>query len=354
VTKLLKGGDPRLWVLVGIGFGVGMLNKQTILMLAVSLFIGILAGRRLDILRSWWVPLGAVLAAAIAAPNLAWQAANHWPQLEMAGAIRQENPQFPLSITMIAFLVLTANPVIAPLWIGGLVHLLRSPSRVDLRPIGWTAVAAFAVLVVAGGQFYYPAPVLIPLMAAGAVAAQKRFRLDEGKRHLRTIGVVVASGIIGAPIVLPILPLPALAGSPVGDVNPDALETVGWPELVETVASVYAGLPPEDRARTTLFTGNYGEAGAIERFGPAFGLPKPSSGHNNYWIWGPPADEKDLVIAVGVSESTVESFCRDTRLAARVRSPEGIDNDENGAPVWVCDQMRTSWSEVWPSLRHYG
>ncbi|HEX2149549.1 MAG TPA: glycosyltransferase family 39 protein, partial [Actinomycetota bacterium] len=341
-------------LLVGAGFGVGMLNKQTILMLAVSLFVGILAGRRLDVLRNRWLPVGVLLAGAIAIPNLVWQASHNWPQFEMAGAIRQENPQFPLSITMVAFLVLTANPVIAPLWIGGLVSLLKSPSTADLRPLGWTAVAAFALLVLAGGQFYYPAPVLIPLVAAGAVAAQRRLRLNEGKRFARTVGIVAASALIGAPIVLPILPLPVLAKTPVGEVNPDALETVGWPELVETVASVYEGLSPEDRARTTLFTSNYGEAGAIERYGPAFGLPLPASGHNNYWLWGPPPDDKDLAIAVGVPESTVSEICADYRLAARIESPHGIDNDQDGRPVWVCPRMRATWKTLWPTLRHYG
>lgn len=130
-------------------------------------------------------------------------------------------------------------------------------------------MAAFSLLVLAGGQFYYPAPVLLPLVASGAIAAQRRLRLNEGRRFVRAVGIVAASGLIGAPIILPILPLPVLAKTPVGEVNPDALETVGWPELVETVASVYKGLSPEDQARATLCTSNYGEAGAIERYWPS-------------------------------------------------------------------------------------
>ena len=45
-----------------------------------------------------------------------------------------------------------------------------------------------------------------------------------------------------------------------------------------------------DRPRAVVFTENYGEAGAIDRCGPALGLPIGYSGHTFFHDWGPPAD----------------------------------------------------------------
>ncbi len=104
-----------------------------------------------------------------------------------------------------------------------------------------------------------------------------------------------------------------------------------------------------------IFTLNYGEAGAVDRFGPALGLPGAYSGHNGYWDWGPPPDRRQAVIVVGLRDGDVlrDSF-RGCALAARVDNHAGVENDELGAPVWRCVGPRRPWSELWPSLRHLG
>ncbi|WP_329412817.1 hypothetical protein OG563_09830 [Nocardia vinacea] len=66
----------------------------------------------------------------------------------------------------------------------------------------------------------------------------------------------------------------------------------GWPRFVHRIAEVRATLGPD----VAILTDNYGEAGAIERFGGEYGLPTPHSGHNSYWWWGPPSDTASAVI----------------------------------------------------------
>lgn len=90
-----------------------------------------------------------------------------------------------------------------------------------------------------------------------------------------------------------LLPLLIAAGSPSVDrwldrgragfvlnMNEDVGETIGWPAFTEQVSDVSREQP----AGAIILTSNYGEAGAIDRFGP--GLPRAYSGYHAYHDWG--------------------------------------------------------------------
>jgi hypothetical protein len=126
-------------------------------------------------------------------------------------------------------------------------------------------------------------------------------------------------------------------------------ETIGWPDLARTVARVYDGAG----SRAVIFTSNYGEAGAIDRYGPALGLPDAYSGHNAFGYWGPPPDRPGPVVTVGLDSTRLSQF-RDCQVVARIHNASGVDNDENGAPVARCSGTRAAWSAIWPKLRHLG
>ncbi len=119
---------------------------------------------------------------------------------------------------------------------------------------------------------------------------------------------------------------------------------------MDTVADVAGGVP--DRAHRVILTANYGEAGAIDRYGPAHGLPPAYSGHNAYGQWGPPPDTPGPVIAVGFQPGQASVFLRGCTLATRIRNTGDIDNHENGKPVLVCLGPEHSWSAQWPQIRH--
>jgi hypothetical protein len=116
---------------------------------------------------------------------------------------------------------------------------------------------------------------------------------------------------------------------------------------------VYKSLPPAQRARAVLLAGNYGEAGAIDYFGPALGLPRAFSGHNNFWLWGPPPAGDTIVVALGVDPSVLRATFASVRQVARYTNALGISNQEQGTPVFVATGMRTSWAAAWPAFRHF-
>ena len=164
-------------------------------------------------------------------------------------------------------------------------------------------------------------------------------------------------GVLLLWLSLPILPVRVLASVPIQNLNYDMGENVGWPELVAQVAGVRDQLPDAERAGAVVLTSNYGEAGAIDRYGSAFGLPTSYSGHNTYWWWGPPVAHggpNAVTMAVGFDRSQLTPYFGDVRLAATVHNDAGVANDEEGAPIWVCTGQHEPWSLIWSQFRHYG
>ena len=348
--RLLNGANPRLWLVVGLVVGVGLENKHILLFLGASLIGGFVLARRWDILRSRWAWGGLAIALLLWAPNLAWQAANGFPQLEMARRISGGDSR----VKLIPELILLAGPLLFPITLAGARWLIRGPASRPWRAVGYAAPLLIVLLLLSGGKSYYAAGIFAPLMAAGALVVDGW--LDRGRRPLRLASILVAWGAsfaITAILVLPILPAPAFAASPIPGIYAESAEQLGWPELVSTVEKVVADLPAEQRARTAILTDNYGEAGALDLLGS--GLPPVYSGHNAYGDWGPPPDS--LTAAVVVTHSSDEGFAQYWGLGAcrRVTVVDnglGLQNGEQGVGVWVCPEIGVPWSSNWARIRH--
>ena len=117
-------------------------------------------------------------------------------------------------------------------------------------------------------------------------------------------------------------------------VHDNFVEQIGWPELVESVATIYAALPTDQRARTAILAGNYGEAGAINLYGPAHGLPEAISGVNSYWARGYGEPPPQTLIVLGFRRDAAERAVRELlprgRVANRYGDPERGDQGPPG------------------------
>jgi hypothetical protein len=143
-----------------------------------------------------------------------------------------------------------------------------------------------------------------------------------------------------------VLPAKALDGTVWADINPDSLETIGWPHVVAQVRDVVATLPAADRRTAVVVTQNYGEAGALEWYG---GIPPVYSGHNGFGDWGPPPRSSGPVVYVGYEKPAADQLIG-CRKAATLRTD--VDNEEDGNGVWVCAGPAGSWARAWPHLVH--
>ena len=348
LAMILGGRDPRLWLAVGALVGVGLQNKHLILLLVLALAVGLALDRRLvDALRSPWLWLGAALALVLWAPNLLWQATHGWPQLELAEDIGQDEAGESRA-TLVPFQLLAVGPLLVPVLAVGLWALLRDPGLRPWRALGFAYPAMLALLFAVGAKPYYAAPLVVCLLAPGGVVVERWLRTT--LRAVLVGAAIVLTAATSLVVGLPVVPVEDLHSTPVADANEDAIETVGWPAFVRTVAEVHRGLSEDERATAVVFAGNYGEAGAVDRYGPALGLPRAYSGHNAYARFGIPPGSAGPVIVLGYGDPSGDfTGCR---AAARIDNGVELENEEQGGTVFVCERPRLPWRELWPVLSH--
>lgn len=349
LVKLLAGADRRLWLALGVTTGIGLENKDTLLFLGAGLAVGLLLSRRWDVIRSPWAWTAIGIALLLWAPNLAWQAANGWPQLTMAQAIGSYAADNRAQV--VPLLWLFTGPLLFPVSAAGLVWVLFSKAAAPWRAIGIGALVALALAFVSGGKAYYAIGSVPMFMAGGAIVIDRW--LARGHFGLKAAAVAIAallSVALIALLTLPILPIADYAKSGLASAVPDTANEVGWPEFVSTIEGVVATLPADQRDHAVILTNDYSEASPLVLLGR--GLPPVYSGHNSYWTWGPPPADRTTVIHVGDwrPEDWSRFFvgCRDV---AQIDNGLGIENGEQGKAVSVCIGLQRPWTEMWADLR---
>ena len=356
VLRLLDRRDPRWWLAIGACAGIAANAKWDIGFLVAALLAGFLATPARNLLRSRYLVIGAVLAAALAAPDVVWQAVHGWPNLDVFRVLHSAagHNRAVYWVAQVAFTGL----VLTVIWVAGLVWSLRSEAA---RPFRAVAIAAPAVLVlffVLGGKPYYPGGVFTFLFAAGSVPAGRWLARKSSRRPRRwrpaaLISAMLVSAAAALPVAIPVLPAAALHKVPLQKINYDLAETIAWPRLVALVAREYHALPPAQRAATTILAGNYGEAGALDRYGRGFGLPQAYSGANSFWFWGPPPAKDRSAIAVNMDPSFLKREFTSVRQVATFGNGLGVSNDEQGATIYLVTGLKSAWVQAWPAFRDF-
>jgi hypothetical protein len=342
-VRLLHRDTPRSWLLVGLAVGVGLQNKHLIALLATALAVGVAVTPSLrHHLRSPWPYAGAALASVIWLPNLLWQAANGWPQLELAADVRAEYGTAAGAVELVALQLILLSPVGFVLAAIGLVALLRRPDWAFARPVAVAYLGLLPFFLLTGGKGYYLLPLLPPLAAAGVVVLEQRWSAYRLKLVAAAVAVIA---LFPLPALLPVLPAETLDGTFYPAMNEDGMETIGWPRVVATVREVVDGLPVAQRDSAVVVTSNYGEAGSLQWYG----LDAPvHSGHNAYADWGPPRQAGPVVwVGFRAPDPAALAGCR---RAATLDT--GVDNEEDGNGVWVCTGPSRSWPHAWRLLTH--
>jgi 4-amino-4-deoxy-L-arabinose transferase-like glycosyltransferase len=340
-TQAVVDHRPRLWLLTGLVAGIGLNNKHAVAFLLLGIMVACLLDRDLRReLTTPWPWLAGVLAAMMWLPNLVWQAHHGWPVFDLSADIADEYGGIGGRVSLFGQAILMFSPVVFVVWLCGLVRLLERPEWRRARLPALTFLAVCLVFLVTGGKGYYLAGAIVPLVAAGCTWVAR----SRGIRRLVEVGAVLAlSAAVAWPALVPVLPPATYADSFYRSLDDDQPETIGWPSYAAQVRTVVSALPPG----AVVFTGNYGEAGAFEWYG--VGAPV-YSGHNGWRSWGPPPDDAGPVVVVLVDPADDFTGCQQ---AATLHNPVGIDNEEEGHPVWVCDGPVDGWSSAWPRLVHY-
>ena len=366
IAHLLRTGDLRWWIPFGVIAGLGLENKISVLFLGFGIVVGLIMTRDWRHFTSRWMWMGGAVAFLLFLPYLAWQATHDWAAQEfMSRATQFKN--LPLSpLEFVGAQILNMNPILVPAALAALIFFFTRPGR-PFRALGWACLTILAVMVLQRAKPYYYAPTLTILFAAGGVGIE---RLSSRRQlgWLRPVypALIVVSGIALAPLAKPVLPVEtfvryqaALGLAPSTDERHELerlpqffADRFGWPELAQTVAEVKNGLSPEDQERVCIFGQNYGQAGAIDFYGPALGLPNAISGHNTYWWWGHGNCSGDVVIGIGGDREDYEQTFAEVEKATTFTCQDCMPY-ENNKPIWLCRNAQVEIDDIWPQARHY-
>jgi hypothetical protein len=370
LIRVIQTGDSHLWLWFGVLVGLGLENKHSTVFFGFAVVIALLLTPLRKELATRWIWLGAAVALMLFLPNLLWQAVNGFPTYELLSNVREVGKNVVLSpIDFVGQQVLLVHPATSPIWVAGLVSLLIGRlSR--YRLLGWTFLVFFAVMMVLNAKNYYLAPIYPMLMAAGAVTVERwlaQWRVTRDRLWPRAAVLVslVVLGAVTAPMAIPILsPESFLAyqewlgfGPPktevahVGPLPQFFGDRFGWPELVAEVADIYWSLTPEERARAGIYASNYGEAGAINLFGPEHGLPPAICAHQNHFFWGPPDFDGDTLIWLQWRREWLEELCGSVEQAGEHFHRWGMA--EENRPIYICRDPVVSLAEMWPELKNW-
>lgn len=337
--------DDRLLLATGPVLALTLFDKLLVPVLVAALAVGVLAvgPRRLLRRPMLWVALA--LAGASTVPTLLWQAAHGWPSVQMGPVVAGEAgltgnrwvflPYAAWDIGLVPGIVLAGL---------GAWALLRSEALRSWRAIGIAVPVTVAIMIAAGGRPYYVMGLAAVLVAAGAVTVQDR-RPERWWAWTLSVPAFVLSGLVVLVLALPVGPAQWRV-----DRDFVAMGQVGWPSLADDTAAAYRSLPPELRARTTVLAYSYWYASALDRYGPAQGLPPVYSGHRGFGYFGAPPDTATTALLVGRVKGA-DAFC-----AVIATLPPHVDPSANAGmngvvPLRLCTP-RAPWSVLWPEIMH--
>ncbi len=351
MLRIIRTGDGRLFVALGLDLGVGIETKYTIIALWLGVLVAVLMSPELRrFLRSRFLWIGAIIAVAAAMPNLAWQVANGYPTLTYTLNHSSDIKQSGGPAAFVELFMLVVGPVLLPLWIAGLVFLWRNARYRPLVVI----VALTILLFLPDGKAYYPAPTVPFVLAAGCVAVG---RIAGASRRRWAVGWIVVAGVLEAvilsPIILPLVPPSAMHQSGIDKLNPDFANTYGWTQMTEQVGAVYNALPADQRAHAVILASIDGQAAAIDIYGGAEKLPQAISPHLTFWYWKPSGLDPTTLVTVGYAPQDLKFLCGSLTRAGTVMIPYSIDNLNQGAPILVCTDLHEPLDAAWSTLRNF-
>lgn len=361
LVRLLKSDDPRWWLPIGAFIGLGMETRYTMGVLALGVATAVFLTPARRWLLSGWLWTGVGLSLLVFLPNFIWQAQHHFVSREFLSYLHARDlRQGRYNGFFTEQLVVCVNIVTAPLAVMGLWFCCFHREGRRYRLLGWTFAVSFAIFAAVGSRSYYTAPLYPMLLAGGSVLLANWLA---GRRPLASrliYGVqwtaIVINGVLIALLALPVAPIGSQVWTFTSKVYDQFREEIGWPELAQSVADVYRSLPAEEREHTGILTGNYGEAGALNLYGPGLGLPHAMSLTNSFWYRGYDPRLPQTVIVTGFDLEEGQKLFESCAVAAKNTNPYGVVNEESRyhPDILLCRNLRMSWPDYWASHRRFG
>lgn len=366
VLRAIRTGDSRYWLWFGVLTGIGLENKYSIAFFVSGVVVGLLLTPDRRFLFTRWFWLGAVAAFLIFLPNLIWLTMHHFPFLELMHNVRMSGRDVvrgPVPFVLDQASIM--NPISFPLWAGGLIWLIATKKGRRFAVLGWTFLAVLILFIALRGKNYYVVPIYPMLFAAGAVGFEQLTAERAKWSRAAYLALLVMSAAVLAPLVSPVLPVETylryqkaigIKASETehqdnGPLPQYFADEFGWEDMTRDVARVYDSLSPEEQKRTAIFGNGYGEAAAVDFFGPRYGLPKAISGHQSYWLWGPRNYTGDIMIILRSDGRGDREHFESVQDVGRVTNP--YSRRDEHFDIFLCRHLKSDLRLAWPAIKHW-
>jgi hypothetical protein len=361
VISLLKTNQARWWLVIGAAIGLGLLTKLTISFLVAGLVAGVLFTPARRYLKSPWLWAGVAVALLIFLPNLIWMAQHDFISLQKLSFIHARDVKDGYWKWFLPDqLYSAAHACSIYLWVFGLYFFWRSSSNPNYRPLVWMYAIPLLGLLALKGRGYYLAPAYPMLIAGGAYYIGGQVRdwkpADRNAKYSWLYYSLVIGGLCAAAVTIPVAPLNSGWWKFADSIHGLFRIEVGWPELVKSVAEIRDSIPAEELPRLGILTGNYGEAGAVNVYGPAYDLPHAISGIDSFWLWGYGDPPPETVIVLGLSPYEGSTLFETCSIAGTIANPYGIQNEESRShpDILLCRHLRQPWEQFWKNFHYFG
>jgi len=362
VARIARTGNSRLWLWFGVLAGLGLENKHSTLSFGFAVAVAVLLTHHRREFAKQWIWIAFAISLAVFLPNIIWQIRHHFPTIEDLENVRRSGKNVVLGpVAFVKQQILVMGPMLFFVWLPGLVWLLRKRMW---RVLGLTFAFFFVLMEISHAKDYYLFPIYPILFAGGALAIEEWLT----NRAAWTRAALIAAILIWS---LPLVPMATWMLSPehllayqsaIGikpakqEVHHESLliqpvaDQFGWPEMAREVAAIYNSLPPAERAQTGIFAGNYGEAGAINQFGPQYGVPRAWSRHQNHWYWGPPPQAYSNLIVIQWSREDVQDNCTSFQAFEHYQR---FGMGEENTPIYLCRGAKFDIQKIWWHYHHW-
>lgn len=364
----------RLWMWLALALAFGLYGKYSMGLFVLCALAGLLFTNERRILATPWFPLAALGTFALVLPNVLWQWQHGFPFIDVLrgdaahrhafnnGLVLESRDLASNTIAYIGEQVLYTNPVAVPIWMAGLIgpFTARRLREVRFLSVAWILLMIAAVVLEAKG--YYTTGIYAALFGIGSVIVER------AALWLRTLALVAVSvvAIASMPMSLPVLPIDGFIaysnaigltgrdGGPARLTQPLYAEEFGWDRLARDVARTYDSLAPDTRSLTAIYADTYADAGAIDFFGPKYGLPRAISSQNTYWLWGTRGYDGQTLIAIGASRIDIlkRHYQRCDMVATSSEPLKWVV--EGPSPIYFCSGAKEPFNLIWNDLRWYG
>ena len=370
IVRIIQTGNSRLWIWFGVIAGLGIMNKHSTLFFGFAVLVAVLLTPLRRELMKPWIWIGGAIAMAIFLPNVIWQVQHHFPTLEDLHNVKVTGKNVVLPPgAFVKQQIMMMHPILFPVWLAGLWYFLFGKGT-RYRALGWIYLVLLATFILLHGKDYYLAPAYAMLLAGGALAIEGWLEMGSFTRgkiwpKAVVVAMILAMTLLTAPLVLPIFsPEEQLAYRQRLHIQDQKAEVhmesalpqifadqFGWPELVGEVGRFYQSLPADVRENTAILAGNYGEAGAIDLFGPQYGLPTAISGHQNHYYWGLMGFHGDNFITIEYGPHYLGEICKSVEPVAFHSNPWGMGEENH--EIYFCRGLKKPLAEIFEDQKHW-